>query len=54
MDRHVATVEFKGKWRPVWEQPDGHQYVDIDGAPVYDVWFVPREVPQPDAVVDVS
>jgi hypothetical protein len=53
MDRHVATVEFThdGVWRPVYEQPDGRQYVDVDGVPVYGTWFIPRDEPQPDAVV---
>jgi hypothetical protein len=53
MDEHVATVEFTdGAWRPVYEQPDGRQYVDVDGEQVFGVWYVPRdELVAPDAVV---
>jgi hypothetical protein len=35
VDHDVATILFTdGAWRPVYEQPDGRQYVDVDGAPV--------------------
>jgi hypothetical protein len=55
MDQHVATVEFTdGVWRPVYEQPDGRQYIDVEGAPVYGTWYIPRDEPQPDAVVSAA
>jgi hypothetical protein len=43
MDEHVADVEFTdGVWRPVYQQPDGRQYViDASGEPVYGVWYIP-------------
>ena len=51
MDRVVAHVEFLGgAMRPVYEQPDGRQYVhDDDGEQVFGVWFIPREEPEADA-----
>jgi hypothetical protein len=44
-DPIIAYTEFNGPpMRPVYERPDGRQYVlDDDGEPVYGVWFVPRE-----------
>jgi hypothetical protein len=39
MGQHVATVKFTdGVWRPVYERPDGRQYVDVDGLPIYGTW----------------
>jgi hypothetical protein len=45
MPEPVAYIEFTdGLRRPVFEEPDGRQYVlDDDGEPVYGVWFIPRE-----------
>jgi hypothetical protein len=52
VDKQVATILFTdGVWRPVYELQDGRQYVDVDGAPVYGVWFILRDDPQPDAIV---
>jgi hypothetical protein len=46
MNEHVATVEFTdGVWRPVYEQSDGRQYVDVDGEPVYGVWYIKEATP---------
>lgn len=44
-DPVVAHVDFLDDVRrPVYEQPDGRQYVyDNDGEQVYGVWFIPRE-----------
>jgi hypothetical protein len=55
-DRHIADVEFtSGAWRPVWETPQGRQYVLLDdGEPVYGVWFIPRDDVQPCVVVDAA
>jgi hypothetical protein len=51
-DQHVATVEFAdGTRRQVFEQPGGRQYVDDNGVPLFGVWYIPRDEPQPDAVV---
>jgi hypothetical protein len=45
IDRHVADTEFvDGVWRPVYETPEGRQYViDPDGEEVFGVWYIPRE-----------
>jgi hypothetical protein len=54
MEQHVADVEFTdGVWRAVYQQPDGRQYViDGGGEPVFSVWFIPPDEPQPCAIVD--
>jgi hypothetical protein len=54
MDQHVVTIEFTdGVWRKVYEDSHGRQHViDGDGAPVYGVWFIPREDVKPNIVVD--
>ena len=46
--QHVADVLYTdGHWRPVWEHPDGTQYiVNADGERVYGVWYIPRDPPQ--------
>ena len=42
----IAYVWFvDGVKRPIFEEPNGRQYViDDDGEPVYGVWYVPPEV----------
>jgi hypothetical protein len=54
MDQHVADIEFTdGVWRTVCQDEQGRQYViDATGEPVYGVWFIPRDEPQPTIVVD--
>jgi hypothetical protein len=55
-DPIVCRTLFLGEiWRDVYEQPDGRQYVlDEDDEPVYGVWYIPQEMPEPDAVVNGS
>jgi hypothetical protein len=46
MDWHVANTEFvDGVTRPVFETPDGRQYVvDDDGELVFGVWYMPGDI----------
>jgi len=45
MDRHVANTEFvDGVSRPVFETPEGKQYViGDDGEQYFGFWYMPRE-----------
>jgi hypothetical protein len=52
MDRHVANTLFNdGAWREVYETPEGRQYVDVNGEPVYGLWFIPPDELEPDVIV---
>jgi hypothetical protein len=51
----ARTLFVDGIWREVFEEPNGRQYVlDQDAEPVYGVWFIPREMPEPDAIVEAK
>jgi hypothetical protein len=54
MDQHIADVEFTdGVWRAVYQDLGGRQYViDGGGEPVYGVWCIPEDEPQPSVIVD--
>jgi hypothetical protein len=44
VDQHITDVEFFDGWLPVYQQPDGRQYVlDADGEPVFGVWYMPPD-----------
>lgn len=50
-EAHVADVQMRsGEWRPVYEEPDGRQYVFAEGGErVYGIWLIPPEV-EPDVI----
>jgi hypothetical protein len=50
----LPTVEFTDDvWRQVYRDRQGRQYIlHVSGEPVYGVWFIPRDEPQPTVVVD--
>jgi hypothetical protein len=54
MDTHVADVDFvDGVRRQVYQDRQGRQYViDETGEPVYGVWFIPPDEPQPCHIAD--
>ncbi len=45
MDRYICDTKLTdGVWRPVYETPEGRQYVVDDNVkPVFGVWYIPRE-----------
>jgi hypothetical protein len=49
MGQHIADVEVvDGVWRAVYQDSQGREYViDASGEPVYGVWFIPPDDPQP-------
>jgi PBCV-specific basic adaptor domain len=53
-NEQVASTEFAGgAMRPVYQTPEGRQYViDDNGQRVYGVWYWPREDHDTPAVVD--